>query len=448
MEIPSLNLKGSPIEIKYTENEGRYVVASRDLEAGETILLARSYVSIASDNVKKNVCNHCLQYSPSTLVERCSGCRQVYWCDTYCYLSNRDIHKHYECKYFKNFNKDYLNQQSTATTSATSQSSSSTSSSTSSSQPPLAYKFDDDDWTEIRMLVAILSRFIAIKYLGVGELKAEMPTIQGMTLNFADSTLQDVLSLVENKITESNNKAACKLINLIERYVTLLIKDVHQPQDHTNKKKRQQQQEESQVQLQQPKLNEQQLDEIISMIRPITCKIRCNQFGIWSKKDKCLGVSVTPIASYFNHSCCPNIVDVRGTTLLEFKALHFIPKGSQLCISYLDLDQTTDSRQDYLIYSYYFKCGCKRCNDKGDSIDNWISQFYCQGTKKCSGTYFLEDEERQLHKDILTKSNDNTSATTTATTNQTNKVNLTCSYCWKKRPFKLETLLNPPSNLI
>ncbi|EGW34895.1 uncharacterized protein SPAPADRAFT_47961 [Spathaspora passalidarum NRRL Y-27907] len=78
-----------------------------------------------------------------------------------------------------------------------------------------------------------------------------------------------------------------------------------------------------------------------------TDEIRCiigrnlsNAFGIWSevsdpKEDKeFLGFGVYPSASFFNHSCAPNLVKTRIGNQLVFTTLRDISAGEELCINY------------------------------------------------------------------------------------------------------------------
>ncbi len=46
--------------------KGNYLVANRDIEAGETLFFDVPYAVIISDTVKKHVCNTCCRYLPQT----------------------------------------------------------------------------------------------------------------------------------------------------------------------------------------------------------------------------------------------------------------------------------------------------------------------------------------------------------------------------------------------
>ncbi|EFA76267.1 autophagy protein 9 [Heterostelium album PN500] len=438
MEIPSIQFLDYPIEWRCSPNEGRYLVASKDLEIGEIVLVARSFLSIESDLLRKQTCHNCLEYQntkasdidsalKSSVMQRCVGCNEVYWCSESCYSIGSAIHQRYECQYFKKL-RSYNNSNSKAIT--------------------------GDNMTEVKMIVGILGRYIDIKYKHSEEKMMrpdEQPTFNHENKQYPiiDSQIDDVLQLVENTIDSNTNSAACDLIEQLTAFINQLFTDILNP---PQKKKKQQNNNNNnnksttdscissiEIGLNTTSLNYNEennnnnsnnnsvinmINDVTSKTRSLICKIRCNQFGIWSKRDKCIGVSCTPAASYFNHSCCPNLADVRGTTVVVFKALHFISKGTPISISYLDLDQPTHERQSYLKTFYYFTCQCLRCKDQTDESDNWISRFYCDRFK-CSGTYFLDDRQCDIKE---------------------SEIVMTCSYCYKTKSMAKHQL-TPPKHI-
>ncbi|RNF01934.1 putative SET and MYND domain-containing protein 3 [Trypanosoma rangeli] len=91
--------------------------------------------------------------------------------------------------------------------------------------------------------------------------------------------------------------------------------------------------------------------------------VQCNSFGLFDTDGNCIGVALYPEASYFNHSCSPNVcrVTCRGR-LAAFYALRGIQKGEPLTICYVDVQETsTAERRRLLLSSYRFFCECERC---------------------------------------------------------------------------------------
>ena len=82
--------------------------------------------------------------------------------------------------------------------------------------------------------------------------------------------------------------------------------------------------------------------------------------------SECLGYGVWPYASYFNHSCAPNVRKQRVGQTWKFSADRDIVPGEELCITYLGGDEkemTKDDRLARLRFNWGFVCGCARCSE-------------------------------------------------------------------------------------
>ncbi|KPA83972.1 hypothetical protein ABB37_02116 [Leptomonas pyrrhocoris] len=93
--------------------------------------------------------------------------------------------------------------------------------------------------------------------------------------------------------------------------------------------------------------------------------VQCNSFGIYDTDDSCIAFGVYPEASYFNHSCVPNICRVmhHGGRVMAFYALRSIAAGAPLTISYTDVEQQNSAeRRRNLLETYRFFCTCERCS--------------------------------------------------------------------------------------
>lgn len=98
-------------------------------------------------------------------------------------------------------------------------------------------------------------------------------------------------------------------------------------------------------------------------VREVLARDTGNAFGIWDgdRRDEMLGWGVWTSASYFNHSCSPNIRKMRQGRTLHFETSRAVSAGEELCISYVDTDQLVEQRQKDLESSWFFRCGCSRC---------------------------------------------------------------------------------------
>ncbi|KAL5118597.1 SET (Su(var)3-9, Enhancer-of-zeste, Trithorax) domain [Pleosporales sp. CAS-2024a] len=92
-----------------------------------------------------------------------------------------------------------------------------------------------------------------------------------------------------------------------------------------------------------------------------------NSFGIRSLEDdgsEFFGYGCWPAASYFNHSCAPNVEKKRQGRVWEFRLGREVTKGEELCITYLSGEERKLSRGKRMMTlkrNWGFECGCERC---------------------------------------------------------------------------------------
>lgn len=106
----------------------------------------------------------------------------------------------------------------------------------------------------------------------------------------------------------------------------------------------------------------------IETLRTIKSREVHNSFGIRSLEDagsEFFGYGCWPSASFFNHSCRPNVRRRRTGRVWVFESASDIPAGSQICISYLNGEEDTlslDARRARLGKTWGFNCACERCS--------------------------------------------------------------------------------------
>ncbi|KAF2205514.1 SET domain-containing protein [Delitschia confertaspora ATCC 74209] len=92
-----------------------------------------------------------------------------------------------------------------------------------------------------------------------------------------------------------------------------------------------------------------------------------NSFGIRSLEDdgsEFFGYGCWPSASYFNHSCGPNVEKQRVGRVWEFRTGREVEEGEELCITYLSGEErrlSRGKRMETLNRNWGFECGCERC---------------------------------------------------------------------------------------
>jgi SET domain len=127
-----------------------------------------------------------------------------------------------------------------------------------------------------------------------------------------------------------------------------------------------------------------------------------NSFGIRSLDDEgseYFGWGVWPDASYFNHSCSPNLAKRRIGRQWQFWAARDIEADEQLFISYLggdenDLDYT---ERDLRLDNWGFECSCSRCLD-----DQAVTLSESRDNDKTASTTAIETLSERLESISVT----------------------------------------------
>jgi hypothetical protein len=121
----------------------------------------------------------------------------------------------------------------------------------------------------------------------------------------------------------------------------------------------------------------------IDKIALILAKIKFNAFSICDAESNSLGIGLYGTANRINHSCEPNAVQtflygVQGSMpqlRVTVCTTLSIPRGSEICISYIDNKQPRKMRQDSLQRDYNFACKCSYCED--DQHDGYSMGLRC-----------------------------------------------------------------------
>eukprot|EP00124_Ichthyophonus_hoferi_P005620 Ihof_evm2s865 gene=Ihof_evmTU2s865 len=88
-----------PLRIERSEEKGRYVVAARDLKAGEIVLTCSPLALTLNHQLWTDKCNHCFKSSPN--MPRCASCLQTRYCSKACQVSAWTQYHKAECGAFK-----------------------------------------------------------------------------------------------------------------------------------------------------------------------------------------------------------------------------------------------------------------------------------------------------------------------------------------------------------
>ncbi|KAH9593523.1 SET domain [Trypanosoma melophagium] len=146
----------------------------------------------------------------------------------------------------------------------------------------------------------------------------------------------------------------------------------------------------------------------------ISAAAQCNSFGLFDAKGDCIGVALYPEASYFNHSCLPNLcrVKCRGR-LAAFYALRKIRKGDPLTICYVDVQEKSSAeRRRILLESYRFFCQCERCHGCSTTTTTTTTTI-TTASNATTATTFTANKTATTTTTTTTTNENTTNATTT-----------------------------------
>jgi len=93
---PAYPVASEALEVRDSQEKGRYVVANQDIPIGSVVMVEDPYAAVSRPEVWKTHCYHCLRKLPLDTVP-CLTCTQVFYCGWLCEESCwRESHQ-YEC---------------------------------------------------------------------------------------------------------------------------------------------------------------------------------------------------------------------------------------------------------------------------------------------------------------------------------------------------------------
>lgn len=414
-----------PIEIRVDPDRGRYAVASRDIAEGERVLCARPFGLSIYHKCRKQACHACAAYtiSRSSLAGgyTCNICGLVTFCAS-CYPKVYDsFHVNLECPLLKQLNDQLPKKDMCAFILKNSNG---------------HRGMDSYERSDILDLGKWIINF-CIKAILLGSKRDDQDVLNSIQTPPSVSDVvvagypsyESVTELVQN----SDNLPPIEVEQLKGLYFILTTcftvsrigskhNKSHQP--HTFQDNSRHTKWSSSL--------PQTLSELIVSVLPtqesfiqLLAARQCNGFGLWDSANECLGQSLYPFASYFNHACEPNIrretglinldehschppqqpinidnmnssvspsfshdltssspvssspthhqalqllqVALEREPMISFYSRRTVLKEESLTISYIDASQSAPQRKEQLERVYFFECRCVMCCNVGSS---------------------------------------------------------------------------------
>ncbi|KAN0016143.1 hypothetical protein ACTFIU_006098 [Dictyostelium citrinum] len=310
-----------PIHVYSHPINGRYLVATKDLEEQTVILRDLPYTWAVDHASCDSVCQHCFLEVPlnqqvlPTDFYMCEGCQRVGYCSASCKCIDYSQHR-FECQIFKELDTE---------------------------------EYSPFLMSEIKLLVRTLSRkWLEDSITQTAGIDINDETIKKQntynqyknpqSLIPQDNGLRynDYAELVSN-VENYNESLKESLSYWICKYVVKLSAKIGKIEDEFD-------------------------------LLNILLRNRCNAFYIQGRPrdgspGESRGCGVYVRNSFFNHSCDPNVNYwvVNNTLEVECTLLKNVKEGDELTISYIDTTSPLNKRREKLLEGYLFNCLCTKC---------------------------------------------------------------------------------------
>lgn len=95
MENNSIPGLSDSVKLKYSNEFGRHIVASRNIKPGEVLAIVKPYVTMNFSEVKLKFCCHCQRQTWSSIP--CDNCNEVLFCSDACRKNANNEYHYFEC---------------------------------------------------------------------------------------------------------------------------------------------------------------------------------------------------------------------------------------------------------------------------------------------------------------------------------------------------------------
>lgn len=359
---------GMPVHLRRSETKGRYLVAARDVDEGELLLVDQVYACAVLPSHKKRVCNGCFRAQKKRLDNSCRDCGQVYYCSDAC------RRRHWEgtgetakwcvphsmlCGALKHF---------------------------------ASSKCDNEMENVLRMMLEIVARK-KLEEEGCdvrGTRNGAVPlTEDNLIAEFQKCRLRTTEEILPDETAEVHHQGThireCDempttsatptdefvpaVYEFMQALPVLEYSNFCSLQSHAkgfSKLDTQDWNKPLKFLLQSLRRSGWSSDCLpdVSTALELGSRIDSNCFGMYSdrgKREDCYGREVYLRISYVNHSCDPNARMTAGSGVAGVVAERAIRRGEEVNISYFDSNMPVSTRQKYLKKHYRFSCKCARC---------------------------------------------------------------------------------------
>ncbi|XP_012526872.1 SET and MYND domain-containing protein 4 [Monomorium pharaonis] len=333
-ENPNFRFASAAIEVKYTAEKGRHVIANKDIKRGQVLFVEKAFAFVPLSHIK-DICYNCCRSCNDTPVP-CTECVDSTYCNINCWDAASSCHR-WEC----------LGNQMGLW-----------------SQIGIAYlavrtlfkcitATDDNKLNEVQKLVTNFSKLAPCDIISYG-----ITAIMLMMYLSKYTDFFKAINLKECLVSKLSNDFNCDLAtegderlyvsSLLLRYILQLISNGH----------------------------------AITKINAIADN---NENKLLIQQQDRIATAIYPSASMMNHSCDPNIINSFLGQILITKATRDIAAGEEVfnCYGADFRRMLKKERQEKIESQYCFKCNCAACTIP--EYDDVLKKFTAMKCPECSG---------------------------------------------------------------
>ena len=352
-ENPAINSTSEALMVLYSPDSGRGLVAMRDIEIGEVLIVEKPFSSTLLPGFSLNHCNNCCNRVLSPLP--CTECSEVVYCSENCQKTAWDVFHKCECDVLSAIREADIGLGHLAVRTVLK-----------AGLEGITKCSDEEPFMEKEQIMAGFDAdgmYDSQNYSTVYNLVSH--TTERDTQNLVTRTLEAIYllkclektSFFGNK-SDGNMSSASEKFDVgghILRHLQMLPCNAHEVSELAMKPK--------------------------NMPESVTMEI---------------GSAIYPVLSLINHSCDPSVVRHSYGDICVVRAIRNIPKGVEIFDNYGALYPLTScaERREKLSKQYYFMCNCLACQDDYPLYFDTPSEVPVFKCDNCCGPVFVPVRER------------------------------------------------------
>ncbi|EFN83374.1 SET and MYND domain-containing protein 4 [Harpegnathos saltator] len=338
-ENPNLPFASTALDIKYTPQKGRHMVANRDIKRSQILFVEKpfSFVTLECDGAS-DLCENCCRSCGKNLTP-CSGCIDTVFCDVNCWNEAYSSHHRWECvgnqmRLWQQIGVAHLGLKTLLKCTMT------TDNSMFNRVQQLVTGFDNLSANDL-IVYGITATMLTLYLTKYTDYFKVCNVREHLVSKFTDNTF----NFNNDLATESDERVYVS--SLLLRHVLQLICNGHAI----------------------TKLN----------------KIASDKDKLCVEQQDRIATAIYPSASMMNHSCDPNIITSFVDQYLIVRAMKDIQAGEEVsnCYGPNFRRMSREHRQEILKNQYGFECRCDPC--VMPEYENFMERFHAIKCPECGG---------------------------------------------------------------